>query len=289
MTVNPATLMWSGDEIESTLADNFRSLDIVPVKQYAVTCTPDEPELNILNAPGLPGPGQVFSGTISVYAFKAKATRISPVLWHVLISYKGYIPQSSDSTNPLAIPAIIDWDDVEVEEEIDEDFDGNPIQTACGEPVTGIKAIFCDQVATIKKNMATYNSYTASVYRRSVNSDIFLGWPAGTAKLMKLSGKEVKGSFNYYEVTGVVQFRIPYRTTPDKAWYARWRHEGLYQKADMYGSTRVVRSQDGLGEDTAKPVLLDANGFRLAPGATPVWKQTKRYQPLPYAALGLLS
>lgn len=113
-----------------------------------------------------------------------------------------------------------------------------------------------------------------------------MDWRLGCTHRNNLGGYRLT---NYYEVTGVVQFRIPYRTTPDKAWYARWRHEGLYQKADMYGSTRVVRSRDGLGEDSAKSVLLDANGFRLAPGATPIWKSTKLYQPLPYAALGLLS
>ncbi len=288
MTVNPATLMWEGDEVESTLSDNFRSLDLVPTKVYQVTCTPDESEINILNAPGLPLPGEVFSGTTACYAYKAKASRKSPVLWHVTMAYKGYIPPTS-GTNPLDIPAIVDWDDVEVEEEIDEDFDGNAILTSCFEPVPGIRAVFCDQVATIKKNMATYNSYTASVYRRSVNSDTFLGWPAGTAKLMKLSGKEVQGDFSYYEVTGVVQFRIPYRTTAAKAWYARWRHEGLYQKADMYGYTKIVRARDEIGEDSSKPVLLDINGYKLASGGTPIWKDTKLYQPLPYAALGLLA
>ena len=151
MTVNPATLMWSGDECEATLADNFRSLDLVPAKMYAVTATPDETELAILAAPDLPLPGEIFSGTSNVYAHKARAKRIGPCLWHVQVSYKGYIPNITTSTSPLDIPAIVDWDDVEVEEEIDEDFDGNPILTAAGEPVTGIRAVFCDQVATVKR------------------------------------------------------------------------------------------------------------------------------------------
>ena len=290
MTVNAATQMWSGDEVESTLADNFRHLDLVPVKMFAVTCSPDATELEILNAENLPRPGDSFrplSGAASVYAYKAKGVRISPVLWHVVMSYKGYVAQSSSSqapTSPLDIPAIVDWGDVEVEEEIDEDVDGNPIQTACGEPVTGITAVFCDQIATVKKNMLVYNSSFASAYRRAVNSDAFLFWPPGTCKLMNLSAKDVKRE--YYEVTGVFQFRIPYRTTALKAWYARWRHEGYYAKYNMYGSFKIARAKDGLKEDVSKPVLLDADGYLLASGTPPVWKETKRYTPLPFSALG---
>ena len=284
MTVNPATRMWSGDEIESTLSDNFRSLDLKTSRMYAVTCTADEEGLAILNASGLPLAGELLPGTSNVYAHQAKANRISPVLWHVQVPYKGFVPQISGSTSPFDIPAIVDWSNVVVEEEIDEDFDGNPILTAAGEPVTGIRALFCDPVATIRKNMAAYNSYSGAVYHRSVNSDTFLGWPAGTSKLMDLNAKDVKGE--YYEVTGTFQFRIPYRTTAAKAWYSRWRHEGFYCKVNMYGYDKIVRAKDQLGEPTASKVLLDTNGFLLASGATTIWKDTKKYAPLPYAALG---
>ncbi len=101
---------------------------------------------------------------------------------------------------------------------------------------------------------------------------------------MDLNAKDVKDE--YYEVTGTFQFPIPYRTTAAKAWYSRWRHEGFYCKVNMYGYDKIVRAKNQLGEPTASKILLDTNGFTLTSGATTIWKDTKKYAPLPYAALG---
>lgn len=285
-TVNPANLTWSGDASQATLTDNFRSLKYDPTNVYDVTCTPDAIDLDVYTASGLPRPGDLYNGLAGTFAKSARATRISPVLWKVAIEYGGFTgPTLADS--PLLQPAIIGYDDVETEEEIDEDYDGNPILTAAFEPVRGIKAVFCDRVITIKKNWATFDDYVASAYRRSVNSDTFLGWPAGTAKLMKLSAQQVKDG--YFEVSAVIQCRIPYRTTASKAWYARWVHEGFYHK-QLIGagpSFQIIRAMNE-GQPTEEKVLLDADGFRLADGGTTVWKETKRYNSLPFGALGLV-
>lgn len=285
-TVNAATLTWSGSSSQASLTENLRSLKYDPVEVYDVTCTPDAIDLDVYTASGLPRPGDLYYGLAGTFAKAARATRIAPVLWKVAIEYGGYTgPGLSES--PLLTPAILNYDDVETEEEIDEDFDGNPILTAAYEPVRGIKAIFCDRVITIKRNWATFNDYVASAYRRSVNSDTFLGWPAGTAKMMKLSAQQVKDG--YFEVNAVIQCRIPYRTTAAKAWYARWVHEGFYHKQliDTGPAFQIVRAQNE-GQPTEEKVLLDANGFRLADGGTTVWKETKLYNSLPFSALGLI-
>jgi hypothetical protein len=209
------------------------------------------------------------------------------VLWKVAVEYGGFTSPTGITVSPLFTPAILNYDDVETEEEIDEDFDGNPILTEAFEPVRGIKAVFCDRVITIKKNWAVFNDYVASAYRRSVNSDTFLGWPPGTAKMMRLSAQQVKDG--YFEVNAVVQCRIPYRTTAARAWYARWVHEGFYHKQLVDGgpSFQIVRAMTE-GQPTEEKVLLDANGFRLADGSPPVWKETKLYNSLPFGALGLI-
>ena len=41
--------------------------------------------------------------------------------------------------------------------------------------------------------------------------------------------------------------------------------------------TKIVRAVDGSKKPVTKKVLLDANGYRLAEGATPIWKETKLY------------
>lgn len=288
-TVNPATLTWSGAASQASLVDNLRSLKYDPVEVYDVTCTPDAIDLDIYTATDLPRPGDLYNGLVGTFAKTARATRIAPVLWKVAIEYGGYTGTGAGglSESPLLTPAILNYDDVETEEEVDEDFDGNPILTEAFEPVRGIKAVFCDRVITIKKNWATFNDYVASAYRRSVNSDTFLGWPPGTAKMMKLSAQQVKDG--YFEVTGVIQCRIPYRTTAANAWYARWVHEGFYHKQLIEGGPafQIVRAQNE-GQPTEEKVLLDTNGFRLADGGTTVWKETKLYNSLPFGALGLI-
>lgn len=289
-TVNPAVLTWSGQSSTATLTENFRSLRYEPVEVYDVTCSPDAIDYDIYAAPGLPVAGQAYGpppGIYGVWAKEAKATRISPVLWKVAISYEGQTPVLSILQSPLQIPAIVTYDDVETEEEIDQDFDGNPIITSCGEPVRGVRATFCDRVITIKKNWPAFNDYVASAYRRSVNSDTFLGWPAGTAKLMRLSASQVKDG--YFEVTAQIQCRIPYRTTAARAWYSRWVHEGFFHKSAIGNGNnfQIVRALVE-GQPSEEKVLLDGNGYRLPDGDPPVWKETKRYNSLPFSALGLL-
>jgi hypothetical protein len=51
---------------------------------------------------------------------------------------------------------------------------------------------------------------------------------------------------------------------------------------------RVVRAVDGNGEPTSKPVLLKADGTRELNPDSCYWVLVKRYQPLPYSALGLI-
>jgi hypothetical protein len=187
---------------------------------------------------------------------------------------------------------------VETEEEVDEDFDGNPIVTANGEAVNGVRRKFADQTVTIQKNMISFSSYVQGRYRQSVNADTFLGWPPGTGKMTKFRAKgvaspDVPGG-GYYQVTAVIQFRIPYRTTPERAWYSRRRHEGFYRRIAIPGgnTTKVIRATKA-GEPTTKPVLLDENGFQLPDVEPPnfpqaFWRESKLYEPLSYNALGLL-
>ncbi len=289
-TVNAAIESWS-TESEASTREGFLTLDYNPVRVFSITCSPDATHEDLYEASGLPAAGSAHPRSNYVFAEKARMRRLSPILAEATIRYQG-TKRTDDQNNPdpLALPAEIEWSDVETEEEIDCDFDGNQILTACGEKVSGIKAVFCDQVVTIRKNMSAYNSYVAAAYRRSVNADNFLGWPPGTAKMMKLSAKSVNAS--YWVVTAVVQFRIPYQTTAAKAWYARWLHQGFYHKIDetIGGVTKtlVVRAVDDDKKPTTAQVLLDTNGYRLASGATPIWRETKRYGSLTFGALGLV-
>lgn len=289
MSVGTALEIWSS-ESEASLKDGFKTFEFSPIRIFQYTCSADATNVELYGASGLPAAGSPHPDAPFVFAETARVRRISPILAECTIRYKGKTPANDQGGDPTSQNAYVEsWSDVEVEEEIDVDFDGNAILTAAMEPVTGIKAVFCDQVATIKRNipLGSYNPYTAAVYRRSVNSDTFLGWPPGTAKIMRLGVRSVNQS--YYDMTAQVQFRIPYLTTSAKAWYSRWRHEGFYHKITetIGGSpvTKIIRAVDSQKKPTQKKVLLDVDGFKLADGATPIWKETKRYGSQSFSAL----
>jgi hypothetical protein len=299
MSVIAVNKMWSKTTSDATVTDNLRKYQINFQEAYQVLCEPETNEWQIYQAPGLPAAGSPFPNFPFVLLDKASIQRVSPIYWIVTVNYSGEMAPTAEenengpTSSPLDAPPKIDWDDVETEEEIDEDFDGNPIQTVNKEPIEGVKAAFADQTVTIRRNMMFFSPYVQAQYRRAVNSDTFLGWPPGTAKLMKLSASNViDQAIGYWEVNAQIQFRYPYRTEPEKAWYARVRHEGYYEKLDNSGpgsaGSRIVRAVDGNKEPVQRKVLLDENGYRLASGATPHWLEFKRYNELPFAALGLL-
>lgn len=299
------SLMWSKPTTSATASDNFRKFQIKLQRAYQCVTSPDETESGVYNGTDLQGNelpqlGERFGLDYPfAYADNISIERPSPILWIVTVDYTGELGpgDSNNENNPLFAPPRIDWDDVESEQEIDEDFDGNPIQTINGEPIEGVKALIADQTVSIKRNMLLFNPYVQARYRRAVNSDIFLGWPPGTAKLMKLSASNVPNDQGgYWEVSAQIQFRYPYRTTPEKAWYGRVRHEGYYERVEAVGpgaGTRIVRAVDANKEPVTKPVLLDESGFRI-PGVEPGevqtahWLEFKLYDSLPYLALGLL-
>jgi hypothetical protein len=284
MAIRSVDKMWSRANSSVNLSDGFRKFDASFSVAYQILHDANEPAINIYQAPGIPAAGSSFPGFPFVFADGAAIETVSPIYSIVTINYSGEIGPSQNNTSPIFNPPRFDWDDVETEEEVDEDFDGNPIVTVNNEPISGIKRPIPDQTVTIRRNMPFFSPWIQAVYRQSVNSDLFLGWPAGTARLTKLSASSIYDpNFGYWEVTAVVQFRYPYRTTPARAWYKRVRHEGYYAK---YGS-KILRAVDEAKQPVTKPILLKANGEPLPSGDPAHWLEFKIFNSLPFNALGL--
>ena len=292
------TLMWSAPAYSITTSDNFRKTNAKFQKVFQVVTKPEAVAADLYFDERFPSPADSFSEDFPFVAAEAMSVdQISPIFWMATVDYNGEIAyeEGQSDPSPLFAPPRIDWDDVETEEETDEDFDGKPIQTKNKEPIEGVAALIPDQTVTIKRNLLLFNPFVQARYRRSVNSDLFLGWPPGTAKLVKLSASNVvTKELTYWEVSGQVRFRFPYRTTPEKAWHKRVRHEGYYERVTASGgSTKIVRAVDDNKEPMTRKVLLDAQGFRLAEAAEGEeqiahWLEFKLYDSLPYNALGLI-
>jgi hypothetical protein len=293
MTIISVNSMWSRTESSAKLQNNFRRLDCTFRECFQVVCSYDAEAFEVYAAVDpatgvrIPFKGDTYPGTESVYARTVSPKRVSPILWLVDVDYEGEVGPFGPEDSPLNTPPIFDFDDIETEEEIDEDFDGYPIINANYEPIEGVKVEIPDLVLNIQRNFATYSSYTQSQYRRATNSDTFNGWPPGTARLTKLRARSVSDTIaNYWNVSASIRFRYPYRTTPDKAWYARIRHDGFYERLTAGGP--IVRACDGYKRPVQKKILLKADGTRETDPNNTYWLEIKKYDSLPFSALGLL-
>jgi hypothetical protein len=205
--------------------------------------------------------------------------RVSPIFWVVTVSYRGLV-------NEAAVD--VEWTDTQTTEPIDKDITGRAIMTANMEPVQGLSMDVADQIVVITRKFQTINTAGIAIYRRSTNSDTFLGWPPGTARLVGFSAKNkfiYGGIQEEWTVTARIQFREPFAgTTPEQTWYKRWRHEGLYIKD---GAT-VRRATDGTGNDVARPVLLKVDGTQETNPDNAYFVHSQVYGSLPYSGLGLI-
>jgi hypothetical protein len=300
-TIEPALLMWSRAGGSADAQDSFRRMKAAFTEAYQVVHSTDAKILDIYLSPGLPQVGQPYPGTDFVLAKKAVVSQVSPILSIVTVNYEGEIaPQNGDgqpSSNPIFAPPTIDWANSTEELEIDEDADGVPITTVVGEPIRGVKRRFTDQVLTVQRNFLLWNEYLQNQYMDTVNLDRIRSWPPGTGLIIDISAKNViSEQGGYWKGTFKVHFRKPIRTTPDKAWYSRVRHEGFYERVDSEGPPdangnypfNIVRAVDKNKQPTTKPVLLDQFGKRVTDANATYWKEVKRYPSSNFSALGFI-
>jgi len=255
MSVIDVTKMWSktGGSSTSVMYDPFDQ-KWVYTEGYQVLTEPDTNVVLVETAAGVPQHGAQHDSGREAYVNDIKTTCISPVFWLAVVSYEGETP------DPGTVE--VEWTDVTTTEPIDRDWLGRAIVTANNEQVEGLSMDVADQVVVIRRKFLTINTATIAQYRRATNSDTYLGWPPGTARLVGFSAKnkfKYNGERELWDVTARIQFREPFaNTTPAQAWYKRWRHEGLMVLKDGVRQ----RATDDFGQDETKPVLLKVDGTR---------------------------
>ncbi len=280
-SVTAVTQMWSrnggsySSERFNTFANNWTITEA-----YCVVCTVDTDIKTIRNATGVPQHGDAHPTELGTYVESVQPEKISPIMWIVTVGYVGVALDAGDIE--------VNWTDTTTSEPIDRDFDGNAILTANGEQVEGLTVDIADQVVVIRRKFTSINTYSIAAYRHATNSDTFLGWPPGTARLV---GFQAQNRFRFgaplelWDVTARIQFRYPYMgATPEQAWYKRWRHEGMYVNVDGV----IQRARDPLGAEVSRPVLLKEDGTLETNPAAALFKYSKTFGVLGYSGLGLL-
>lgn len=280
MSVVDVTKMWSktGGSLSSA---KLSAIDQVwaNTEGYQVLCEIGDEEDTIVAAIGIPRIGDQHATGINSYCEKVDPQRISPIFWMVIVSYRGIV--SDDAV-------YVKWSSATTTEPIDRDWNGSAIVTANNEPIDGLSMDVSDDVVVITRKFNTINKAALRVYRRATNSDTFLDYPPGTARLIdyQADNKFAYGGLQEaWTVTARIQFREPYANTTDtQAWYKRWRHEGLY--VNVGGVIR--RAIDDQGQEMTKPVLLKSDGTQETDPDAAYFVHTQVYGSLPYASLGLI-
>jgi hypothetical protein len=284
MTILDVKKGWSRTSSQGS-SDDGQTYKLSFTEGWQVTHSADASELQILTAPGLPRLRSLYPGTFVPCTNIGPVSKVGPIFSIVMIQYEGEIGPNEMSDSPASKQPEYTWSDTSSNEPIDQDRDGNPIVNVNGEPITGVTMEIADQTLTVTRNYLDFSPWLTHQYRHSVNSDPFAGYPPGTARLVGFSAtQEYALGFSYWKVNAKIQFRFPYNTTAEKAWYARVLHEGYYEKI----GSELVRAVDDNKEPVAKPVLLKADGTRETDPNNAHWLEFKRYEPLPYSALGLV-
>jgi hypothetical protein len=277
------TKMWSktGGSLKSELLSQLDEVWSI-TEGYQVLCEIGDDINLVANAVDLPNIGdQHPTADPPAFVESLDPTPLGPIFWQVIVNYRG-LPNESGVE--------VEWTDTTTTEPIDRDINGAAIVTANNEPVEGLSMDVADQIVIIRRKFIDINPAAIAVYRRATNSDTFLGWPPGTARLV---GYSAKNRFTYgtpqqlWDVTARIQFRQPYANTTDaQAWYKRWRHEGLLERDSPGGL--IGRAIDDLGQQASKPVLLKLDGTRELDPNNAVFIHTQVYTSLPLSGLGLL-
>ena len=282
--------MWS-TQTGTISSDDGRRKKVSVNRCFSVVCNPEDTWLDVVkNSTDLPEVGDAHEELDRLICTKKTPKRVSPVYFIVDVTFEGEIGPDGIESNPLDDPPDVQWTKQDREEEIDEDINNECVQTEAGERYDNISMTICDLVVNVKRNYRYINLPVTYEYLHSVNSDVFLGFAAGVAKLTGFSAKHVidpELEMGYWEVNATITFRYPWRTTAERAWWKRVKHEGYYEK-DADG--KRIRACDDNKEEVVRPIPLDEDGKKLedpTDRTAVVFKEYQIYQPLPYNALGL--
>jgi len=288
MAAGPALEMWSRQNGTAESPDGRQRI-LTMQRAFTVTLAASDPLEVVYTSSGLPLVGDLYPGTFAIDCKTLTPERVSPIMAIVTVNYSGEAGPSELGSSPIDLPNSIEWGGTTTDEAIDEDWNGKPIVTVNGEPIEGLTERITDDTVTIERAFLTVNRYALRAYRRATNSDTFLGWPPGTARIMDDNAKAVfvGGVIKYWNVRATIQFREPFRTTPDKAWWKRVRHEGVLVR-DNPGDDPHIAWDKKTKTPVTKPVLLKADGTEETDPNNAHWLEFATLGSLPYNALGLI-
>lgn len=238
---------------------------------------------------GSPHPEDVYAWCTDVDARPDGETR----LLYVVESTYSSSGSDESGVNPIDRRPVVNWDWELSTEPIDHDANGSALLTVNNEPYDPpLMGEFADLKVSIERNYADFDPYVLQTYRYVVNSDSFLGFPAGTALMKPIRAQsQIEGTFSYWSIFVEIVFRVDPEGVFARSWYRRVRQQGFLVRP-LPGAQPVrakVLDSDGVTLiDSPSPVPLRLNGTAAAAPEEVGWLYHPRYPTLPFGGLNLL-
>jgi hypothetical protein len=260
---------------------------------YYVVADLGSDELDVLSTSGIPVIGVDIIGTAICKGLSAKETdRVnflgSPaMLWEVEATFDSKVDQGqAGEEDPLDLPIRRRWYGENEDEVLEKDaITGDPITTACGEPII-ITAPVCRPILELTR----YENYpidpdTILEFSNHVNDSTFYGAPEGSALMMPIEAdKETIKGVDYDKVTYRIKFNIREdESSTEDSWMARPLHHG-YKFFPIAGAawpaTWKIKGQPAT-------VNLAADGTALDNDADPFYLAFNRFKKANFNSLSL--
>jgi len=221
----------------------------------------------------LPALGSIHPRLGLSYTLKSRTIKqISPNFYEASLQYRTPKKQDDDDsgggTYPWNEPAIVKFSTINESGETEVDANGDEIETVNGESFSVTKD-YADQGIVVDKAFLSYSPAAFYEYINSVNSDEFLGFPAGTLRVTGISASQQKHETQtYWQISVSISARRPINTTADKAWYWRGAQKGTLVKNSVASSAKPVPATEG-GKRVTSPVYINENGTKRT-GTQPI-------------------
>lgn len=183
-------------------------------------------------------------------------------------------PPGQGIQDPIARPPIFSLDFQEYQRVVDRDIFGRPIVNSAGAPFSPLPEVDDTRfILTMERYELEPPWDLILSYQDAVNSDWFLGFAPGVAKVKMKCQAVWENNVYCWKVTYIFSFRslVLINNLPYSGWDLHLLDQGLY---DLDPATNAIRYiQDRSGVPVSEPVLLDGKGHRaggMSDGVTSV-------------------
>jgi hypothetical protein len=234
-----------------------------------------------------------FDGGAIATRFRCRKDRDLPTRWTVTVEYSSRDMQGgggggSTGTDPLTITRIR-VSTREGQRLLDKDIDGKAIKNTAGDLILGITIPWNELQLEFTQYRAPLDATgfrLLAKYRNAINSVAWRGFPQFTARIVSISGQDVKvQGLDLFERTVVVHLTDPLDPhQPD--WRLRPMNAGFrYKNALTDEMTHFTDDHTGL--PVSQPQKIAINGDRMPDDEDPEYLLVKGYPELPFAVLDL--